>query len=251
VRVVVVHREAAEAVELAARLRRDGIAAEPYPYQGTKGFRELRANPPDAILIDLMRLPSYGRAMGAMLREGKATRSIPLVFLEGDPEKTQKVKETLPDAEFAPLPRVGAALRRAVTRPPSQPVVPEGPPVAVKLRLGDGASVGVVGAPEGFTIGGVELQRGRQDADVVLLFVRTVAMLARELRGFAELPQGRALWVLWQKRSSKSAGDVTFARINEVCAPLGLVGYKACAVDATWSAVAVARRRLKRQLSRR
>jgi CheY-like chemotaxis protein len=239
VRVVVVHREAAEAVELAARLRRDDIDAEPYRYQGTKGFRELRANPPDAILIDLMRLPSYGRAMGALLREGKATRSIPLVFLEGDPEKTRKVKETLPDAGFAPLARIGAALRRAAARPPSEPVVPEGPPVVVKLRIHDGATVGVVGAPEGFAIDGVELQRGRRDADVVLLFVRTVAMLAREL---PRLAKGQALWVLWQKRSSKSGGDVTFARINEVCAPLGLVGYKACAVDATWSAVAVARK---------
>lgn len=240
------HREAAEAVELAARLRRDGFDAEPYRYQGTKGFRELRANPPHAILIDLMRLPSYGRALAVLLREGKGTRSIPLVFLEGDPEKTKKVKETLPDAGFATLPRIGAALRRAAARPPSQPVVPEGPPVVVKLRLREGASVGVLGAPEGFAIGGIELQRGRRDADVVLLFVRTVAMLARELRGFAELAKSRSLWVLWQKQASKSAGDVTFARINELCAPLGLVGYKACAVDATWSAVAVARRKQSR-----
>jgi CheY-like chemotaxis protein len=243
VRVVVVHREIAEAVELAARLRRDGIDAEPCRHLGTKVFRQLRENPPDVILIDLMRMPSYGRGLATLLREGKATQSIPIVFLEGDPEKTKRVKELLPDAGFAPLPRIGAALRRAAARPPVRPVVPEGPPVAVKLRVAEGASVGAVGAPEGFAIGGVEFERGRRDADVVLLFVRTLAMLARELPGYAELPKERALWVVWQKRSSKAAGDVTMARINEVCAPLGLVGYKVCAVDATWSAVAVARRR--------
>jgi len=245
-RVVVVSHEIAEAVELAARLRRDGIDGEPCRHLGTKGFRELRENPPAAILIDLMHVPSYGRGIAGLLREGNATRAIPLVFLEGDPEKTQRVKEFLPDAVFAPLPRIAAALRKAVARPPKQPVVPQGPPVVVKLQLREGASVGAIGAPEGFAIAGVEWERGRRDADVVLLFVKTVATLARELRGFAELPARRALWVLWQKRASKAAGDVTMARINEVCAPLGLVGYKACAVDATWSAVAVARRRVRR-----
>jgi CheY-like chemotaxis protein len=218
VRVVVVHYEAAEAASLAARLRREGFDAEAYPHVGPKGFRELRAHPPDAILIDLMRMPSYGRAMGALLREQKSTRSIPLVFLEGEPEKTALAKQLLPDAGFAKLPRIGAALRRAVERPPGAPVVPDSSavPFAKKLRLRDGASVGLIGAPEGFTIEGVAAQRGRRDAGVVLVFVKTRAALARELR--------------------------SFATINEACAPLGLVGYKACAVDATWSAVAVSRR---------
>lgn len=244
-RVVVVHYEAAEAAALAARLRREGFDAEPYPHLGPKGFRELRASPPGAVLIDLMRMPSYGRAMGAMLREQKGTRQIPIVFLEGDPAKTALVKELLPDAGFATLPRLAAVLRRVAARPPASPVVPNSRavPVATKLRIRKGASVGVVGGPEDFTVKGVELERGRRDADVVLVFAKTVATLGREMRTFADLPRGRALWVVWPKRTSRAAAEVSMARIHEICAPLGLVAYKTCAVDETWSAAAVAKRR--------
>lgn len=244
-RVVVLSYDAADAAALASRLRRDGFEADEYPGTGTKGFRALRENPPGAILIDLMRQPSYGRAIGALLRENKGTRSIPLVFLEGDPERTARAKELLPDAIFAPLSKIGAALRRAASKPVSNPVVPDltAVPLTKKLRIEEGATIGAVGAPEDFAIEGVTIARGRRDADVVLVFVKSIAVLARELRGFTDLPRGRALWILWPKQTSRAAGEVSMTRINELCRPLGLVGWKACAVDRTWSAVAVSKRK--------
>jgi len=65
----------------------DGFEAEAYPVLGSKGFPGIRENPPDVIVIDLTRMPSYGKVMGAMLRESKAMRAIPLVFIKGDPRK--------------------------------------------------------------------------------------------------------------------------------------------------------------------
>src|SRR5581483_7424798 len=124
-RVVVIHYDIDAAIALAGRMRREGFEAEPCLLPGTRGLRVIKSNPPDAILIDLMRMPSYGRAIGALLREQKATRHIPLVFLEGEPEKTELVKALLPDAEFAPLSRLAAALKRATRRKPESPVVPE------------------------------------------------------------------------------------------------------------------------------
>ena len=91
-RVVVVHRNPAVAAERAGRLRVEGLEAAAYPVFGPSDFRSIRANPPDAILIDLTELPSYGRTMGALLREQKSTRGIPLVFLEGDPDKAALVR---------------------------------------------------------------------------------------------------------------------------------------------------------------
>lgn len=96
-RVVVVHYEAAEAAALAEWLRRDGVDAEPCLQLGGKVLRELRNHPPDTVLIDLMRMPSYGRGIAVLLRESKSTRGIPIVFIEGDPEKTALVREVLPD----------------------------------------------------------------------------------------------------------------------------------------------------------
>jgi hypothetical protein len=249
VRVTVVHYEAAEAAALAERLRRDGLDAEPYRHLGARGFRELRANPPDAIVIDLMRMPSYGRAIGALLRESKSTRSIPLVFLEGDPAKTARVRELLPDAGFAPLARLADAARRAVRRPPADPVLPvSGTSLLEKLRIREGTSVALIGAPEGFDATLTPLPSGARfappgEGDVVLLFARSSAGLERSLPRFAALPKGRALWVLWPKRAARAAGDLSLPKIQNACAPLGLVAYKTCSVDRTWSAAAVSRRR--------
>jgi hypothetical protein len=67
-RVLVIHRDTAEAVAWASRLRALGFAATPYLSLGAKGFRGIRQDPPHAILIDLTRLPSYGKAMGVLLR---------------------------------------------------------------------------------------------------------------------------------------------------------------------------------------
>jgi hypothetical protein len=246
VRVVVIHYEPVEAAALAERLRRDGIVAEPYRYLGTRGFRELRADPPDAILIDLMRMPSYGRAIGAVLRETKSTRAIPIVFLEGDPEKTARVRELLPDAGYAKLPRLGSELKRAVGHAPADPVMP-GPrvaPLVKKLRIPEGGTVSLIGAPEGFegVLGGARATRSR-DGDVVLLFARTAAAIGRDLPKLARILPSRRLWVVWPKRTSRAAGDLSLPQIHDACAPLGLVAYKTCSVDATWSAAAVSLRR--------
>jgi CheY-like chemotaxis protein len=250
VRVVVVHHEPAEAAELAARLRLEGIDAIPCLQLGSKALRELRINPPDAILIDLMRMPSYGRGMAILLREHKSTRAIPLVFLEGDPDKTARVRELLPDAGFAPLRRIGAALRQVVSKAPANPVVPQVQKrVAEKLRIKKGARISIVRAPENFQaiLGplpeGASVRVNSRDGDVILLFAKSVAALGRDLPSFANLLPGCSLWVLWPKRSSRVPSDISFPRINELCAPLGLVAYQTCAVDERWSAVAVSRRR--------
>ena len=113
-RVLVVHRDPAEAAHRAARLRDGGFDAEPYLSAGSKGFRNIRANPPDAIVIDLTALPSYGKYMGAMLRETKSLRAIPLVFVEGDPEKTAQVRAILPDAAYAQWAKTPEAIRKAI-----------------------------------------------------------------------------------------------------------------------------------------
>ena len=96
-RVLVIHRDTAEATERASRLRSLGFDATPYLSLGTKGFRGIRQDPPQAILIDLTRLPSYGKAFGVLLRQQRSLGCIPLVFVEGDPEKAAQVRAILPD----------------------------------------------------------------------------------------------------------------------------------------------------------
>ncbi|HLK61961.1 MAG TPA: hypothetical protein VKU19_00880 [Bryobacteraceae bacterium] len=252
-RVVVIHYDLLEAQPICDRIRREGVEASAYPVRGTAGFRSLSADPPDAIVIDLMRLPSYGRAMGALLRERKSTRQIPLVFITGDPEKTQKARDLLPDATFVDLLRLGPAIQRAVKATTATPVVPDslfGTPLLQKLRIREGSIVTLLHAPEGFEEKltplpeGARFESRMRDANVVLLFVKSAAALGRELPALArEIRKGLMLWVCWPKKSGSLAGSLTMLGIREMCQALGLTDYKACALDKNWSATAVAVRR--------
>jgi hypothetical protein len=251
--ILVIHWDPVEAGSLCDRIRREGFEASPYPCRGDKGFRGIAENPPAAIVIDLMSMPSYGRTMGALLRERKSTRMIPLVFIQGDPEKTGRVRELLPDAVFADLLRIGPALSRAIRQAPVEPVVPDGSgtPLLEKLKIREGAVIGLLHAPEGFETRlaplpeGARLQTGTQDADVILAFVKSAAALGRELPMLAR-GMGKAkvtLWLLWPKKSGGVASNLTMPRIREMCREVGLIDYKVCAVDETWSGMAVGRKR--------
>src|SRR5262245_17171977 len=123
-RIVLVHWNAAEAAERVARLARSGYDARVLSGQGGAGLRRLRANPPDAIVIDLARLPSQGLAVATFLRQQKATRGVPLVFVGGAPEKVARARALLPDATYADWGRVRGALRKAIARRTERPVVP-------------------------------------------------------------------------------------------------------------------------------
>lgn len=212
----------------------------------------MRAHPPDAIAIDLMELPSYGRSMGVLLRQQKATRPIPLIFIEGDPEKTPRARELFPDAIFTDWRGFGPALERAIRGAPAEPGVPNPFTSALlqKLRIREGAAVALLGAPEGFakTLGalpaGCRITRRMPENGVILIFVRSAAALDRELPRIAsELRPGRIFWVLWPKRAAKGPADLTMPAIRRMAAGWGLVDYKVCAVDETWSGMAIGRRR--------
>jgi CheY-like chemotaxis protein len=257
-RILVIHWNAAEAAVRAGRLRREGFETSCFTDQRDgAGFRALRENPPDAVVIDLVRVPSHGQAVGIALREQKATRMVPLVFIEADPEKTARVRGLLPDAVFTTWPRIGAALRRALRQAPSAkgaaPVVPgtfagySDTPLPRKLRIREGSVVALVHAPKGFEAKlaplpeGARVERRMGDADVILAFVKSAATLGRELPALArEMQAGRTLWLIWPKKTSPLAGDLGQPKVREMGLEIGLVDYKVCAVDETWSGLAFA-----------
>jgi CheY-like chemotaxis protein len=255
-RVLVIHRKPAIAAERARRLCSEGLEAAAYPALGARAFREIRANPPDAILIDLTELPSYGRAMAVLLREQKATRNIPLVFLKGDPEKAARVREVLPDAAFAAWPDAAPAILRAIERAPQVGAAPQaaGISLARKLRIGKDATVAILEAPGNIRelLGplpkGVRLEKKIDQAALILLFVKSAAALGRALPRLArQMTRGRTLWVCWPKRTSSMPCDLTLPAIRAMVSSYDLVDSKICAVDETWSGTAITKRRQRSQ----
>src|SRR3970040_2450082 len=124
-RVRLIHWNADEAKQRAKILRAAGYEVIHKIPDGPEFLRDLRAKPPIAVVIDLSRLPSLGRDVGLAVRQSKATRHTPLVFVGGEPEKVARVKSLLPDATFTVWNKIRSALKQAIAHPPANPVRPD------------------------------------------------------------------------------------------------------------------------------
>lgn len=258
-RIFLVHWHEAEAEARAGRLRDLGYTVvHEAGKDGAAGrrMRELLARA-DGVVIDLGRLPSHGRHFATFLRQQKATRHLPLVFVAGDPAKTARVRAAMPDATFTTWQSIGTALRRALTQPVRDPVVPAAPdysgtPLGTKLGIRPGHRVLLLGAPRDFrsTLGELPAdvtlatRAGGAAADVILLFSKALADLQRRLpAALAALAERGGLWLCWPKRASGALTDLDGNKVRAVGQAAGLVDNKICAIDATWSGHRFARRR--------
>ena len=55
------------------------------------------------------------------------------------------------------------------------------------------------------------------------------------------MSEGGGLWIAWPKKTSGVTSDLTQGRVREVGLAAGLVDYKVCAINATWSGLLFAR----------
>jgi CheY-like chemotaxis protein len=256
--VTLIHWNAVEANERAEQLRAAGHAVAVLSAGGGEALRRFRENPPNAFVIDLSRLPSQGRAVGVFLRQQKAIRHVPLIFVGGQAEKVESVRKLLPDAVYTEWSRLRSDLRRAVKSLPTRPVVPgtmegySGTPLVKKLGIRAG-SVVLAGAPVDFERSLVGLPVGVRvtrrlcgPAGTILLFVRSRAELAKRFAATARaLADGGKLWLVWPKKASRLAGDLGEAEVRTFGLARGLVDYKICAVDEDWSGLLFARRKTR------
>ncbi len=257
-RVHLIHWNATEAVERADRLRSAGYEVDHEALEGP-GLRKLREDPPSAVVIDLGRLPSQGRDVAVAIRKYKATRHVPLVFVEGDPEKVARIKELLPDAVYTTWSRIGSSLEHAIAHTPADPVVPgstmagyAGAPLPKKLGIKANSVVALLGAPKRFeeTLGelpeGVALLReASSQPDVTLWFTRSRSDLERDIERMSAFAEGGGLWIAWPKKSSGVESDLSQNIVREVGLAAGLVDFKVCAIDQTWSGLRFTRRKDK------
>jgi CheY-like chemotaxis protein len=270
-KVRLVHWHEAEAAERAERLRALDCEVEHEILSGPEGLRRLRNHPPAAVVIDLGRVPSHGRDVGVALRSYKDTRAVPIVFVGGDPAKVERIKAILPDAAYTDWENIGPALKTAVSLPPANPVVPRsrmeaysGAPLPKKLGIKSGTVASLVGAPEDFEKklvglpGGVTIKRGvpasrSQSADLsgkkagerrlILWFIRTKRDLDRQIKRMAVLTPDGGLWIIWPKKASGLPSDLTQNIVRAQGLAAGIVDYKVCAIDETWSGLLFARRK--------
>lgn len=255
-RVRLVHWNAAEAAARAATLRDAGYTVDYEPLTPA-ALRRIKKDPPAVILIDLSRLPVQGRDIGIALRHSRVTRAVPLVFVGGEERKVDKIKQQLPDAEYTTWRRCRGALRRAIADPPANPTKPPsllagyaGTPLPKKLGIKPGCTVTLVGAPSDFEekLGelpsGAKLKRQlRGRTDLVIWFVRSSGDLERRIGRMAARVGDGGMWIAWPKKASGVVTDVMQGSVRRLGLASGLVDYKICAIDDTWSGLKFARRK--------
>jgi len=226
---------------------------------GPDFLRDLRNNPPDAVIIDLSRLPSQGRDIALAIRHQKTTRHLPLIFVEGDTEKVKRIKEHLPDAVYTEWNNIDRALKRAIAQPPKDPIVPKsrmdgysGAPLVKKLGIKANSVAVLIHAPKDFekTLGelpeGVKLKRRNTGfRDITIWFAKSAIELDGRIKEIAKEVEKGCLWIVWPKKTSDVISDLTQNHVRKVGLASGLVDYKICSIDETWSGLLFRRRKSK------
>jgi CheY-like chemotaxis protein len=222
-------------------------------------LRDLRDNPPAAVIIDLSRLPSQGRDIALAIRHQKTTRNVPIVFVEGDTEKVKHIQEHLPDAVYTTWSSISKQLKQAINHPPKEPVIPRsrlagysGAPLVKKLGIKSNSTVVLLNAPKDFekSLGklpvGVKLSRKISDPrDITIWFVKLTKDLDGYIKEIAKKVEKGSLWIVWPKKTSDVLSDLTQNHVRKIGLASGLVDYKICSIDETWSGLLFSRRKSK------
>ena len=134
----------------------------------------------------------------------------------------------------------------------NRPAGYSGTPLAKKLGIKPGMVVGLIGDPPGFAdvLGklpeGARLSAGaRARGGLLIWFVRRERELAAGIVRIAGLANESPLWIAWSKKTARPvpASGPDENAVRNAGLAVGLVDYKVCAIDETWSGLLFARRR--------
>ena len=122
-----------------------------------------------------------------------------------------------------------------------------GTPLVKKLGIKPGARVALVGEPTGFRRELVGLPadvalatRATSSPDLTVWFVKSARELEAGIRRMSGA-MGQGLWIAWPKKSSALAADISETEVRAAGLAHGLVDYKVCAINDTWSGLKFAR----------
>ena len=211
-------------------------------------LRTLRDEPIDAYVVSMDRLPSQGKEAAIGIRSSRKTRHVPLVVV-GAQKRRSGIEAIFADAVYADWDDAVCAVENAVANPPADPIVfrqaaqPSKTPLWKKLGIKGSTVVGLFEAPPDFedalrgTPDGTTLTRAPDLAcDVTLWFVRSRDELDAQIGGMSAFARrGKPFWIAWPKKSSGMKSDLSDSIVRETGLAAGLVDYKVCAIDATWS----------------
>ena len=244
------------AAELAKDLETSGFSVDDSAFDQST-LRVLAERRPDAVVIDLGRLPAQGRDVGIAIRTRAGSRHLPLVFVDGTTDKVAQTREVLPDAVYAAKKELVRAIKEAAAEPPVDPAVPasnfagySGTPLPKKLGIKPDSILTLVNPPDDFLStlgplpGNVEVTSGASaDAQVTLWFLLSAQELERGIDDMAAIAGDGRLWICWPKKASGISTDLTQNNVRSTGLAAGIVDFKICAIDNVWSGLCFTKRK--------
>lgn len=127
-----------------------------------------------------------------------------------------------------------------------------GTPLVKKLGIKPGSTLALIGEPPEFRreLAGLPddvrlVTRAAGTPALVIWFVRTRRDLDGRVGRVSRLiGPGAGLWIAWPKKASGVKTDVVEDLVRGAGLARGLVDYKVCAINETWSGLKFARRRV-------
>jgi len=116
---------------------------------------------------------------------------------------------------------------------------------AQKLGIKEGSTIAVVDPPRNFRSVLGELPRGAELVEdggaVTICLVQSVSAVREEMSRLRHEAANTKLWIAWRKKSAAVHDGVTEDLVRTTGIALGLVDYKVCAIDGTWSGMLFSR----------
>lgn len=206
-----------------AGLEAAGCEVDARAPDGPDFFKKLKLHPSQLFVIDLTRSPSQGRDIGLYLRKAGPTRHVPLLLVGGDEDKVSRVRELLPGAVYTSRQSIKTAIVNAAANPLIDPIVPasamagySGAPLMQKLGIKEGMVVGLVHAPKDARdiLGALPkdvhlIESLSNERSLYLWFLHSAHDLDRDLPAMVGGAGHGRIWMIWAKKSSPLAAEVT------------------------------------------
>lgn len=249
-KIKIIHWKPVEIKDHITRLSVNGSVIDSDLFKGPEDFKRIRENPPDAIIIDLNRLPFQGRDIAITFRKYKDTRYVPLIFIEGDKIKTKKVKSLLPDAFYAKWLNIEEVLKHALDNPVKDPVVYKssmeaysGSSLNKKLGIKENMVIALINAPDKFSdkFSMIEklkfVKKTINGRDLTIWFTLSKTELDSRIKDVVKTVGKGGIWIAWKKKNKSADSDLSQVIVRKAGLSYGLVDYKICSIDEIWSAL--------------
>jgi hypothetical protein len=253
------HWKAANSDEKALLLKLAGYEVDDSSFNELETVKTLRRDPPKALVIDLSRQPSSGRDVGILIRTHPSTRLVPLLFIDGSGPIVESLKQLLPDAIFTDWDSISQMLQAAVLNPPESVIVPDSVfapyrdvPLAKKLGITPASRVLLLFAPPGIEetlkdiLSGTTLTReAAPPPSLTLAFFKSLEELERSVGSLIPYAEKGGLWILNPKKKTGQASGLTQNDVRRTGLSAGLVDFKVCSFDDTWTGLRFTRKGAK------